>query len=682
MQDRSTIYESLFLSLANQTFKFRAMRRFNPFRTDIFFSINKTEHSKKWFFFTVLFCSMMMSCVQKEETIVIESPDERVRVNVSTSASNDLIYWVHFNNRMAVDTSSLGITIDGKKLGKGVEITEASYQEINETYNTRGGHTKAVNHYRKSNIPVTHENSGIHYGLQLRVYNDGVAIRYNISTQDSSRIQGEATSWHLRDVGSVWLQDSYGEYTSRYADEGFDTWGHDDPGVHQRIYQAMYFESTLDSLLAGSRIGPPLLVKFEKEGGYGLITEGNLVDFTGMMLQVTDEKAFSVKFIEEWVHKGEITTPWRLLLLSPDLNGLVNSDLVKNVCPPPKKPAKDASWIQPGRSVWSWYSVNTGSAEQQYRYIDMAEKLNFQYNLIDAGWEENFGANHWQVLKEMVDYARKKGIKIWVWQHSKFIRDEGKRREYFQNLKDAGVAGVKVDFFPPETEETVDFYESILEDTWQYELMVDFHGCNKPTGRSRTWPHEMTREAVRANEWHTIDWGGGRSLTPAHNTILPFSRFVQGHGDFTPVVFDPEELRGFTWAHQLAQAICYISPVTFYADQPKFYLSNPAVDLIRALPAVWDETRVLPGSDPGEVAAIARRTGNVWFVGVMNNIEKRDFQVDMGFLDDGQYRATLFADHPGKDAAYRQSEKTVTRESQWEITLQSAGGFVARISPN
>ena len=30
----------------------------------------------------------------------------------------------------------------------------------------------------------------------------------------------------------------------------------------------------------------------------------------------------------------------------------------------------------------------------------------------------------------------------------------------------------------------------------EYKLMVNFHGSNKPTGESRIWPNELTREAV------------------------------------------------------------------------------------------------------------------------------------------------------------------------------------------
>jgi len=311
----------------------------------------------------------------------------------------------------------------------------------------------------------------------------------------------------------------------------------------------------------------------------------------------------------------------------------------------------------------------------------MAGELDFEYNLIDAFWERNFGDDHWQVLSELVEYGHARDAGIWVWQHSTNIRDGSTRREYFVKVKDAGAVGVKIDFFPPETEETIDYYEAILEDAWEHKLMVNFHGANKPTGRSRTWPHEMTREAIRGNEWQTTICGGGRSLTPAHNAILPFTRFAQGHADFTPVIFNPEQLRGFTWPHQLAQAICYTSPVNFWCDKPDFYLSNPAVDLIREIPAVWDETKVLPGSDPGEVAAIARRTGEVWFVGVMNDIEPQEFEVDLSFLGEGKYKATLLANHPEDAVAYERSEETVTCGSRWNIHMTAAGGFVARIAP-
>ena len=67
----------------------------------------------------------------------------------------------------------------------------------------------------------------------------------------------------------------------------------------------------------------------------------------------------------------------------------------------------------------------------------------------------------------------------------------------------------------------------------------------------------------------------------------------------TPTTFNPEMLKGTTFALQLATAVCYTSPVMLYADKPALYLKSPAVDVFKAIPSVWDETRVLAGSAIG-----------------------------------------------------------------------------------
>ena len=63
-----------------------------------------------------------------------------------------------------------------------------------------------------------------------------------------------------------------------------------------------------------------------------------------------------------------------------------------------------------------------------------------------------------------------------------------------------------------------------------------------------------------------------------------------------------------------------------YGAHPQHILDNPAAELIKTIPSVWDETIVLPQSEIGEVAAFARRRGDVWFVGVMNGLTGRTFE--------------------------------------------------------
>jgi alpha-glucosidase len=53
---------------------------------------------------------------------------------------------------------------------------------------------------------------------------------------------------------------------------------------------------------------------------------------------------------------GTITTPWRVVTVGRDLNTLVNSTILPNLCPPPDPKffpqGLKTPWIKPGRAVW------------------------------------------------------------------------------------------------------------------------------------------------------------------------------------------------------------------------------------------------------------------------------------------------------------------------------------------
>jgi len=73
--------------------------------------------------------------------------------------------------------------------------------------------------------------------------------------------------------------------------------------------------------------------------------------------------------------------------------------------------------------------------------------------------------------------------------------------------------------------------------------MVNFQVANKPEGEARTGPHVLTREGVYGLEHRQMpEWA-------RHNTTLPFTRFLAGAGDYTPVVFG-ERRKETSWAHQ------------------------------------------------------------------------------------------------------------------------------------
>ena len=214
--------------------------------------------------------------------------------------------------------------------------------------------------------------------------------------------------------------------------------------------------------------------------------------------------------------------------------------------------------------------------------------------------------------------------------------------------------------------------------------MTDFHGCVKPSGREKTWPHEVAREAVRGHEWHISRYG--RVLPQSHDCILPFNRLVQGHADYTPMVFEPRELVHFTWARELAQGIVFSAPFLCFGDYPKNYLENPAAELIKVLPCDYDEVRVLPGSEIGECAVLAKRSGNTWFLAALNGSTARSVKVDLGFLGTGKWRMLAFADGRKRDKWGNgklddciREEKIVTAGDALDVTMRDGGGFAARL---
>ena len=97
--------------------------------------------------------------------------------------------------------------------------------------------------------------------------------------------------------------------------------------------------------------------------------------------------------------------------------------------------------------------------------------------LIDSGWDKQIG---YERMKELVDYARSKGVGILVWYNSagdwndapqtprnRMLTHESRIQE-FDRLKPMGVAGLKIDFFGGDGQSMIDYYLDILHDAAPY----------------------------------------------------------------------------------------------------------------------------------------------------------------------------------------------------------------------
>ncbi len=301
--------------------------------------------------------------------------------------------------------------------------------------------------------------------------------------------------------------------------------------------------------------------------------------------------------------------------------------------------------------------------------------MGYEYYLVDDGWKRwaNGGESAWEALAELVRYAKTQNVDIWAWVGAGDVHDPKVRDEYFQHAKRIGIVGLKIDFPQPANYAWVNWYDETLRDAARIGLMIDFHGATKPSGRDRTWPNEMTREAIAGRE---------QGRNPAsHDTALPFTRYVQGNADYTPVLIDPRKLGGASVAYEVAMGIVFTSPYLCFGDNPKQYLASPAVEVLKNIPSVWDETQVLPGSRVGSLAAFARRNQKQWFIGMVNGDNAHDEPVPLTFLGIGDYRLIELSDSPTDNNTVVRKERMVTRTDTLKATMRKDGGYVAWLQP-
>ena len=599
----------------------------------------------------------------------VASPTGVVKASVWADDTGRLTYSVQQAGTVAIEPSPMGITIDGVDIGNGVRLEQPRRGELNETFPLRGAHAVATNHYCSAEIPVVRGTSGSRFVLEVRAFDDGVGWRYRIPGDGARKVQGEASSWTLPSGSRVW----FGERNNDWK---------------LKSYAGEWMSAGIDEMPTVSKQGPvqgaPLVVELP-QGGYAAVSESAVFNYSGMRLRAIGQRRFQADFTEGktgFELNGEILTPWRVVILAKDLNGLINQTVIANLAPPPDpKLFTDTAWIRPGSCVWRWQLQGAGTPRDQRGFADDAARLGYPYLLVDEGWEVDWKAP-FPDLKNLCDYAAKRKVGVFVWKRWAELRDPGDHyallRVWLDQVSTAGCVGVKVDFFNSEDLATRLGEEAVLRETAKRRLLVDIHGCPKPVGESRTYPNELSREGVRGLELNFMSEG---PLPPRHDAALPFTRYIVGPGDYTPVTFQPGHMGATTMAHQLATAVVLTSPLFVLNEIPSNVLNHPVREIpefLKSLPTVWDETRVLPGSKIGGLAVLARRHGNCWFVAAVDGDSALEYHLDLNFLSDGKWDAALIADGSDSPLAVKGWHEPVTSATTLSFKLLSGGGFVAK----
>jgi len=589
--------------------------------------------------------------------VTVTGPDGAVVATVQTTSGN-LNYSVTYRGVPVIEASSLGVTVNGTNLGSGVTIAGATAYSTNGIFPSRHGiHATGVDQFQAQLITLNHAASGLACFLNVRAYGNGVAFRYEFTNSATKNITAESSSFVIPDSSTVWSQDG----TS--------------------VYEGVYSGMNITAMASNTVMGPPVTVQLAGANGFVALTESSLgvfgspyltkiADATGRKFQVTypvNQGGGTGASVA-----GAVSTPWNVIMVGSNLNMIVNNDIVESLAPPPDPvlfpEGTTTSWPTTGRSVWDWLRPQPGGITWTNAMTNSlwAARLGFEYNTVDSGWSSWNGGNPWPQVQQVVDFSHAAGVKVLLWKTSSELNSFSQRTNFFQLLQTYGVDGFKADFFDfsgvnASAKERVKLQEDILRDAAAYHLVANFHGSTKPTGQFRTWPNLIEVEAV---------FGKEQFLSSAATMPVPFTRFLAGPADFTPMEF------GGNKAYEIANPINMPGPIITYAERSDTIAKSPFAPVIRAIPSMWDETLVLPQSQLGTTVATARRKGDEWFIGIMNTGVTQGWVLPLTFLNSNTtYQVQII-----RESSTSLEHTTVTRGSVLFVTITNTGGsgFVAR----
>jgi alpha-glucosidase len=663
--------------------------------------------------------------------VVLKSPNGEIEISIATvrgqspqTAGGQLAYHVSFRGQPVLDWSNLGLAMEGSPaLGPALRIESAQASSHDETWTSVQGKANPIrNHYNAVAVQTVETSAnGRRMVIEARAYDDGVAFRYVVPEQANSkelRILNESTQFSFTKDAQIWPAFARGFQTSNEGE---------------------YRELMLSGLRPENLVNLPLLVQVPGIAWIGL-TEADIEDYSNLYVTTAggqtltarlaprvenintsadvapafDPKADALKV--SVIAQTPLKSAWRVLMIADDPGRLVESHMVVNLNP--ACAITDTSWVKPGKTSWDWWngsqeasvkiaSENNGKNNDTVKYcIDFCSRNNFEYMIVDGGWSKVLPKQPGQVgysfrgpmdltrsvpaidIPMLVEYARSKNIRIWVWAHFRDVADQ--MDVAFAQFEKWGVVGVKIDFLDRSDQWMVNFYRTVAQKAAEHHLMVDFHGAFKPDGMERTYPNVLTREGVMGVEYNR--WSS--RVTPKHNVTLAFTRMLAGPMDYTPGGFDNVLQKDFkpraaslkvmgTRAHQTALFVVFESELQIVADSPDAYDGQKETEFLKAVPASWDETRVLNGV-PAKYITLARRSGKDWFVGSITDSDARELDVPLAFLGSGDYDAEIYADGPNAAAQPKDSvveKRRVNAQTVLKLKLAPGGGSAIRLVP-
>lgn len=672
----------------------------------------------------------------------ISSPDNSIHVNFHLTQNGRFYYTVDYQDKPIIDTSFVGFDLeDGPSLKENLTASYSNIKTVNETWQMPWGEQQdVVNHYNEITISLE-ETSELQREIDIvfRVYNDGLGFRYHFPEQPHLKetlITEEYTEFNLtEDYKTFWIPGDWDIYEHLYSTTKLSEI--DAPSYNE-------YTNLAQSYIPDNAVNTPVTM-VGKDGIHLSFHEAGLIDYAGMTLKVdTENLKLKSQLVGSRNHSYKVKretpfyTPWRTIQITDNAPDLIASNLIVNLNEPNK--LGDISWFTPMKYTGVWWEMHlnkstwdygmemvdgkwkdTGKAHGKHgattenvkQFIDFSAENNIGGVLVEGwntGWERWIGFDDREGvfdfvtpypdydLDEVTAYAKSKGVEI-IMHHETSAATETYEKQQdtaYALMQKYGMHVVKSGYVGkilPKGEyhhgqHMVNHYNNAAIKAANYEVAVNAHEPIKATGLRRTYPNIISREGLRGQEFNAWSVDGGNP--PEHLPIVAFTRMLAGPIDFTPGIFNikfdeykKENQVNTTLAHQLALYVVMYSPVQMAADLVEHYEAHPEpLQFIKDVGVDWLETKVLNG-EVGDYVTIARKERGTedWFLGGITDENKREFEIPLNFLDEGEtYLAKIYKD--GKDAHWDKNPLSIDLESIevnsadiLELYLAPGGGF-------
>ena len=577
----------------------------------------------------------------------VTSPDGHLKATVLLNEGK-LSYTVSRDDRIIVNESPLGLKISTEDLTEGLELAGTENGSVDDAYTLPVGKRSQYRDHCNT-LSVTTQKGIWQLNVLFRLYDDGFAFRYVIpkpSGRSAATLTEEASRIRVANISST--------TACRFLGNS----GGNDPNYP---YEGLYTKYTDWNTLVETgdgRYNSPTLVFNGKD--YLLISEADNRSFFCTSLTKAEQQKgeFSYSwtgqtkdYAEEKTHRITcplpFNTPWRMVVCG-DIKAIFETTMAENLCPPTTM--TDLSWIKPGVAAGYWGGSDGNKAEIRNTYgglregdwahCELAADMGWSYYLIDAGWSSSW-------FPDFVNQAKEKNVNCLLWQNANLNSNQdfsiGNMESTLIKWRSWGIKGIKVDFWEDDSKETMARMENLYKIAAKYKMLVNYHGCTRPSGLRRTYPHIMTQEGIYGGEQQF--WNPKKNTAQHHLDVL-FTRNVVGAMDFTPGDFGTWRgslLTQRSQGHHLALTTLFESGIVHIAECPqnlKYFIGR---DIMKRLPAAWDESLLLEGN-PTAYATVARRKGSDWWVSGIT-VNERTCRVKFDFLEEGTtYTAYIYQD--------------------------------------